>query len=323
MRGDYSFLEWPEYNFASRESDIAFKMFEELRHKNYKMIANIPVLISMLQQSAAMTGGDMNTINDMVNEMLADTRFRIKVAVDIKIGDQGVYQILKMHGETFLRTDLDSINCIAWKIDNPAKAMKMYVDDVEMLVPQGTPPKYIGVKEFDLPFTLKLNFCDQSGLAALDLNTFAPPTNDQLIETLAGHVRMITPILMEAFKTTEIKDSVGVIERPELPNEAALRAKMLKKVQEMQAIRASGDKNYTKGDYMSNINKMMEDIKKDVKLPSTENLLHFFFKLPFESSGPFVIKTRLDAKQLNPDLADKIVYGYLDIEITPDPAPLF
>ena len=306
-------------NAAGIYAKLADTLFRQLKkEKDYTLLRAIPFMISLNQEAQVLNGTDDGM--NFRGKLQLVGRFKLTTEMDIKMGKDGGYIIAHLKGESNMIYEVDPDDCLhivpAWKRSSNASnwnSISMKVINLEMISPKGTPPKYIGTQKYTSAFPkLKLNFCKQ-GTDSIYFQTFnpdpvmdgtwlivvpnTPPTHAPA--GLMGVDRMFMDI-------DDLQSEAQQLKAPPAMDEAALK--------EIQKISNDIQKNGVTADKMKRIQELTQksvQLAQEFSLP----LSNFKFVVNMKNKNPVLFDHRFDAKQINPALANDIVYGYFKIKL--------
>jgi hypothetical protein len=318
---------------------------QKLKQHDWKQLANIPYILSLLRDKALLAGGigednDLKNWFDLTSNYL--NNFHLSIDMDIKIGKDGGYELAHLKGETKITPDFvqDSNQCYRWVVieDKPKEtefankppfiwkqpvkkeSQKIEFDLLtnEIIAPSPLVPKYTGTRKYyALLKNLKMDFCNPDKDSIL-ITSFVPsPDSRAGVWTIPQSPPAPMGIMgMDHFFQDEEK-----MQELEESGEAQQGAEeMLKKGEELKAKMQALAAQMGNGKNKDNMSKYMELQKmvaqsQDIGNSSKVNpILYLSFQLPVENSDILVNK-KFDAKEINPKEAEVIVYGYYTIRI--------
>lgn len=308
----------PMYEAAALYGKLADTLMKQIkREKDYTLLSAVPFMVSLDRDSKLLLGSDDMSFFEKIQDL---GHFNLTIEMDAKMGKDGGYIIAHLKGISKMTYELDSTDCLhivpAWKENSNQgnwNSISMNVIALEMLLPKGTPPKYIGTKIYRSAFPkIKLNFCKQ-GADSVYFQTFNPdPGSDgtwlfvvpkaptqRVPAGLMGVDRMFCDI-------NDLEQEASKITAPPAMNEAALK--------EIQKISADIQKNGVTPEKMKKIQELTQKSvqqAQEVALP----ISNFKFVVNFQNKNSVLLNHSFDAKQINPQLNNEIVYGYFKIKL--------
>jgi len=305
--------------------DAFLKFYYHLKHKmieekDYSQIANIPLMLSLIGQSQLLENNYVLNFNTELDELRNFCHFKLTVDMDIKVGRDGGYVLTHLKGTAKVVTELDSVKCLKFVLDKEEQAkIKLDVIANEIIAP-GPHPVYIGSKigESPMPF-IDIHFCDEGndsiyvfrsvpkGGNGMWRNPGGPPLNIW-INSLDAQFQDSKQLAADAeAAASDYKNDPSKIDA--MKQEAnAMQAKLA-------AMRQSGKSPAMMAE---EIKKMMDKGEKATQQPVVR-LSQLKFPVKLFNYNKVLINERFDAKQINPDAAPVIVYGYLTIKLEHDP----
>ena len=310
------------YDLASLPRLVRDTLMKQLtKQKDYTMLSEVPLMVLMDKDYSLLSGNsDAEFLNDIIYSI---GRFKLTVEMDIKMGKDGGYIIAHLKGKSNMIFELDSTDCLHivpdWReslnsgLADKWNSVSMNVIALEMITPKGAPPKYIGTKTYRSTFPkIKLNFCRQGG-DSIYLQTFnpdpggygtwlyvipkAPP--QRVPSGLMGVDRIFMDI-------ADIENEAQQIKTPPPADEAALK--------EIERLAADIQKNGATAAKMKKIQDLTQKSMQQAQETSLP-LSNFKFAVSFQNKNAVLIDQTYDAKKINPQLAEEIVYGYFKIKL--------
>ncbi|MFI5185569.1 MAG: hypothetical protein ACHQF0_02525 [Chitinophagales bacterium] len=312
--------------------------YDKLRQHDWKQLANIPFMIGLLNQKFLLSGKESKAelidlfakMSDILNN------FRLKIDMDIKVGKEGGYELTHVKGETKIAIDFeqDSNQCYRWVAaeDQPKEIMeglkipvkkgsqKIDIDLLanQIIAPSPIVPVYAGTKKYyTLLKELKMDFCNPGNDTIL-LTSFIPSPEWSAGIWKIPHsppapmgINGLDHFFQDAEKMQELAESGQVQEGAE---EMKKQAEELKAKMETLAGQMG---NGTNKDKLNKYLELQKEITKSQDIGNSEKvspILYIAFQLATQNNDVLMHK-KYDAKEINPNEAGEIVYGYYTIDI--------
>jgi len=322
---------------------------DELRKDDWRQIANFPLILSMIRDEELMGNESEAKGVSYYNEVVKIINsFKLSVEMEIKIGVNNGYKLAHLKGECHIIPSFqqDSNQCYKWVVADESRqeygldghgfymAKELQTIDVNLLntgiVAQGRTPKYTGTKKYTIRLaSLSMDFC-HPGNDTIDLTGFTanPPTAGTWLWP-NGAVSTEGEVGMEQYfedvnaKKRFANDGEAQKAKDDLKTQAEkLRIQMEALKAQMSSGQAAappgGGSSSSPG---SNYEKMMEfkqQALSKIATPIIAKLLFLNFLLPVRNNDPVLVDKRFNAKEINPQEANVIVYGYYTIHIEND-----
>jgi hypothetical protein len=287
------------------------RLFKEY---DYKLLSEVPLMFRISKQMALLTG---SSDDGRLEELIYHTgHFKLTLEMDVKMGKNGGYIISHLKGVSKMIYEIDSVDCIHivpdWKANTASgitnwNSVTMTVKNLEMITPKGDPPVYIGTKNYiSLAPKLKLNFCRQP-----DDSVYLQGFNPDPIDKGIWRLPKVPPAKMGLMGADRIfcdiddlQNSTAQMQAPALDKQA---------LTEIEKLAADIHKNGVTADKM----KKIQSLQAKALQPASGmvlNAANFRFAVN-TAKDRILINQRFDAKQINPQLSEGVVYGYFTIQL--------
>lgn len=304
-----------------------------LSEHDWSQLANIPFIYGLERQHQLLGGHESDLIEKM-GKLL--NSFHLYIEMDIKIGKEGKgYQLTHLTGKTKIAPEFDFANdtCYHWVavedqpdmsfgFPQPKKktSQKVECDLItnEFVVP-GPRPVYVGTKKYyALLYGLKMDYC-HPGKDTILLSSFIPEPN---VNAGMWNIPMSPPQPMGTWQIEHMFQDVSTMKELAQSGKAKQQADIMKQqglkiAAQMKSIQAQmGNKKGTAS--LEDLHKIQDLAAKAMNLRNNENLapiLSIDFPLEIKNNTATLHDKRYDAKEINPEEAPAIIYGYYTIKV--------
>ncbi|MDE3184733.1 MAG: hypothetical protein KGM16_15045 [Bacteroidota bacterium] len=301
------------------------KLFHE---HDWSQLANIPFIFG-LERQRQLLGGQESDLTQKMTKLL--NSFILQIEMDVKEGTQGGYALAHLKGEEKITPEFDYDNdtCYRWVLikgnnnlgfpkKKPSQQIVCDLLDNELVGP-GPRPEYIGTKRYyTILYGLKMDYC-HAGKDSIFLSSFVPQPN-----ALAGtwRVPMSPPVPLGINDVDGLFQDVN--KRVELvrSGKAKQQAEIMKEQGEQIAAQMKAiQKKMGNGRSASNISdyqKIRDLATQAMSLGTNQNvapILYIDFPLQIQKLTTTLHNIRFDAKKINPQESEVIVYGYYTIKV--------
>ena len=314
---------------------------EELRKNDWRQIANIPLMLSMIRDAALVGGGNSSASDQFyANVENIVNGFRLKIDMDVKIGVNNGYKLAHLKGECHIIPSFqqDRNQCYKWVIADEgrqeygidghgfymAKAQQTFDATLvaTQIVAPGPMPTYTGTKKYIVQLAgLSMDFC-HPGNDTIDLSGFtANPPDAGTWLWPNGTVTNEGEIGMEQYfeDISAKKKFVDNGEAKKAKDDLRSQAEQLRV--QMEALKAQMTAGKPGASPGANYEKMMEfkqQALSKVAAPVIAKLVFLNFLIPVRNNDPVLVHAEFDAKKINPQEQKVIIYGYYRIDIEND-----
>jgi len=311
----------------------------EFNHDDWRQIGNIVMILQMIRDEALMGGQNDSKGMDYLSRLLKIINgFELTVEMDIKIGKDAAYKLAHLKGKCHIIPSFrqDSNQCYKWVVADENnrdilgfyKAKNLQSIDCDVLAiqivspPQAPRITYTGTKKYTAPLmSLSMDFC-HPGHDTIVLGGFVanPPAAGTWLYP-HGFVSAEGVTGMEQFfeDINAKKKMVDDGEAQKAQNDLRSQAEKLKA--RMEALRAQMGAAHSGAQAGANYEKMMELKDKmisQLSMPTASKLLYLDFLLPVKNNEPVLVHNVYDAKKINPQEQEAVIYGYYTIHIEND-----
>jgi hypothetical protein len=325
-------------SFKNMEGELLSLIDDNIRfyidaftHNDWRTIGNIPFILSLYQASGLLGGenADIQPYLDGLQKVI--NGFKLSIEMDVKIGKGGGYRIAHLKGDCHIIPDFqqDVNQCYKWVVadENKQSSLGFYMPrnipaidcqllDNEVITPPQAPKiTYIGTKKYTaLLQSLSMDFCNP-GHDTINLTGFMP--NPSTAGTwqipYAGPQNLGANGMEQYFEDVDAKKRFA--EDGEAQQEAeTMKQQGLELKKQMEALKA----RMSSGNGAANYEKIMELAGKARHLTTTPvaaKMIYLDFLLPVQNNSPVIVEKKFNAKDINPNISDIIVYGYYTIHI--------
>lgn len=302
-----------------------------LTHNDWRTIGNIPFIISLYREVELLGANDQDFDKYLARLQKIVNGFKLSIEMDIKIGQNGGYRLAHVKGDCHIMPYFiqDSNQCYKWVVadeDNPdhlgfyKPRLQQTIDcqliDNAFITPPNAPKiVYIGTRKYTSVLKeLSMDFCNP-GHDTIMLTGFTPnPASAGTFQIPYSPPQNIGIGGLESFF-----EDVMAKKRLAEDGEARQAAGDLKQQEEelkrqAEALRAQ----MNGGQGAVNYEKMKELLEKARGITTNAvvgKLMYVDFLLPVQNNNPVLVDKVYDAKEVNPKLAEAIVYGRYTVHI--------
>lgn len=300
---------------------------------DWSQLANIPIIFGLVKQYALL-GNKINDQEILSKVLKILNSFVLNIEMDIKVGkDDGGYMLTHLKGTAKIAPEfkLGADSCYEWvvtedkpdEIGQPLKKGSQKIElnllDNEVVTPQNA-PHYTGTKKYFTTLSqLKMDYC-HLGKDTILLGSFIPEPNP-----MAGtwiYPNDPQPVPAGIFSMEHYFQDINKMKQVAQSGEAQQQANILKEQAEKMATQmkalagqmngkrdASQIANYQK---MSDMMNQAREMTNNIKIAP---ITYIDFPLQIQNNTTVLVHKRYDAKEINPSMADKIVYGYFTVDV--------
>jgi len=304
-----------------------------LQEHDWSQLANIPFIYG-LERERQLLGTHESDILVRMGKLL--NSFHLNIEMDIKIGKEGKgYQLTHLTGKTKIAPEFDYDNdtCYRWVAieDQPnmaygfpqpnKKSSKKVECDIitnEFVAP-GPHPVYVGTKKYySLLYGLKMDYC-HPGKDTILLSSFIPEPD---VSAGMWNIPMSPPQPLGTWQIEHMFQDVSTMKELATSGKAKQQADIMKEqgmkiAEQMKSLQAQmGNKKGTTS--LEDLHKIQDLATKAMNLRNNENVapvLSIAFPLDIKNNTPTLHDKRYDAKEINPEEAPAIIYGYYTIKV--------
>jgi hypothetical protein len=306
-----------------------------LQEHDWSQLANVPFIYG-LERQREMMGAHESDIFERMGKLL--NSFHLSIDMDIKIGKENkAYQITHLTGKTKIAPEFDFANdtCYRWVAveDQPdmslgagfpqpkkkaSQKIECQIVTNEFVAP-GPRPVYAGTKNYYvLLYGLKMDYCHPGKDTILLSSFIAEP------DPSAGiwQIPMSPPQAMGTWQIEHMFQDVSTMKELAQSGKAKQQAEMMKQqgqqiAAQMKSIQAqmSNKKGIPN---MDQLHKIQDLAAKAINLSNNENvapILSIDFPLEIKNNTTTLQDKRYDAKEINPEEATAIIYGYYTVRV--------
>jgi len=304
-----------------------------LQEHDWSQLANIPFIYG-LERERLLLGGHESDVFEKIGKLV--NSFHLNIEMDIKVGKEGKgYQLTHLTGKTKIAPEFDYANdtCYRWVAieDQPSmtfgfpepnkKASQKVECDIvtnEMIAP-GPRPVYVGTKKYyALLYGLKMDYC-HPGKDTILLSSFIAEPN---VNAGMWNIPMSPPQPLGTWQIEHMFQDVSTMKELAQSGKAKQQADIMKEqgmkiAEQMKSIQAQmGNKKGTPS--LEDLHKIQDLAAKAMNLRNNENvapILSIDFPLEIKNNTATLQDKRYDAKEINPEEAPAIIYGYYTIKV--------
>lgn len=316
----------------------------KLNQHDWKQLANIPFIYSLIRQKALLGGDEDPDTKDLAQEIgEIFNRFYLNIDMDIKVGTGGGYELCHLKGKVKVAPDFVATEnqCFRWVVieDQPkllpfslggktftvkeqVKKMSQQIDvDLlanEIIAPSPLKPVYAGTRKYHTTLkNLSTDFCNPEKDSIL-LTSFIPSP-----KATSGlwNIPHSPPQPLGINGLDHFFQDVNKMQEEAQSGQAEAEAGDMKmKAEELRTKMEALKSQMGNGKNKDNLEKYIElqkiasqgqDLGSNNKVSP---ILSIGFQLPVEN-GDVMVNKKFDAKEINPRNAEAIVYGYYTIRI--------
>ena len=304
------------------------------KKREYKLIGTIPFMIRLQSDIFILTGGGVSESGALffgdryspkydLNDLLGFPHFELTVELDTKVGEKGSYTIAHLKSKSKIIVELDDKECIKFTLaKKEEEKIKADIITNEAIAP-GPHGIYVGTKTYTSQSPIfKIRFCKIDGVPegdSLYLSTFIPLAPDKGNWNVQGK---LAPLGINSadrlfINIDQLKNDAENI-KPEIDQKQLeeIKKKALEMAAKMKAMKANGNVDPSK---MGEMVKQMMDNTHAIVETNTSELMRIKLPLKVTNMDAIVINQRFDAREINPVIAQPIVYAYLTIKLTHTP----
>lgn len=301
-----------------------------VKDHDWSQLANIPFIIELAREYRLM-GGQLDDEQFVSQIYKVLNGFQLKIEMDIKVGKDNGYMIAHLKGKTKITPEFKygSDSCYEWvvaedapnSLGEPIKKGDQRIDvdvlDNEMILPKK--PTYTGTKKYWCVLgKLKMDYC-HPGMDSILLTGFNPDpvmNGTWIYPTISEPVRSgingLDHFFVDLALMQQLAESGALLKQTE-----AIQAQTLKlenQIKDMQANMRNSQGSSRSEDYQK-MNDMITQLRQLTANQTMGPVMYMYFPLQIQNNNTVLFNKRFDAKDINPGLADVVVYGYYTVDI--------
>jgi hypothetical protein len=304
------------------------------KKRDYRLMGSIPFMINLERTILNFTGGSDGANGEIFfgdkyhpkydyKTLIGFPHFKLTVELDVKTGANGSYVISHLKGSSKVNAELDDKECVKFTLAKKEEGKiktTLITNEAISPSPHGI---YVGTKTYTSQSPIfKIRFCEIEGQPqgdSLYLSTFVPLSPDKGNWNVQG--RMAPTGINQAdrlfINVNELKNDVQNI-KPEFDQKQLedIQKNALEMAGKIKAMQAAGNVDPAK---MGAMVKQLMNNSNSVVETQTSELMRIRLPLKVTNMDPVLINQRFDAKEINPSMANAIVYAYLTIKLQHDP----
>ena len=304
-----------------------------LMEHDWSQLANVPFLFG-LEREEQLLGAQESDFIERMGKLL--NSFHLSIDMDIKIGKENkAYQITHLTGKTKIAPEFDFANdtCYRWVAveDQPdmslgfpqpkkkaSQKIECQIETNEFVAP-GPHPVYAGTKNYyALLYGLKMDYCHPGKDTILLSSFIAEPGPSAGI----WQIPMSPPQALGTWQIEHMFQDVSTMKELVQSGKAKQQAETMKQQGEqiaaqMKSIQAQMS-NKKGMPNLDQLHKIQDLAAKAITLGNNENLapiLRIDFPLEIKNNTATLHDKRYDAKEINPEEAPAIIYGYYTVKV--------
>ena len=325
-RMEISELALPLQNFYDTLTTLLFK------DHDYRLIRMIPFTVGLLSNIKGLEAYAFDAPENPVHtfkpkysaeDLLGFPRFELTVELDTKIGEKGSYTIAHLKSKSKVIVELDDKECMKFTLaKKEEEKIKADIITNEAIAP-GPHGVYVGTKTYTSQSPIfKIRFCKIDAMPegdSLYLSTFVPLAPDKGNWNIQGN---LAPLGINSadrlfINIDQLKNDAQNI-KPDIDQKQLeeIKKKAMDMAAKMNAMKAKGNFDPSKMGEM--VKQMMNNTHAIVETKTSE-LMRIKLPLKVKNMDKMLINQRFDAKEINPSVAQPIVYAYLTIKLEHTP----
>jgi hypothetical protein len=302
-----------------------------VKDHDWLQLANIPFILSLSRQYTLLTGQEMEG-TDQTKLFKVLNSFQLNIEMDIKVGKEGGYMLTHLKGKAKIAPEFayNEDSCYQWVITEdkpnslgePIKKADQKIDvdllSNEVIYPKER-PTYTGTKKYwTMLQQLKMDYC-HPGKDTILLTGFipTPPSGGTWIyphmpQPVPAGINSLDHYFQDINKIKELAESGKAQQQAAVAKEQAEKLiAQMKGLQQQMGNRRDASQ-------IANFQKMQNLATQTRQLFSNQNIApisYIDFPLQIQNNTPTLFNKKFDAKEIDPKLANIIVYGYYTIDI--------
>ncbi len=311
---------------------LTMLLFEK---KDYSLMRTIPAMMGLYQSIImfldvrdSQTGAILFDMDGYVpkhniQELIGFPNFELTVELDTKIGEKGSYTIAHLKSKSKVIVELDDKECVKFSLANKEED-KIKADIITNEAISPSPHGiYVGTKTYTSQSPIfKIRFCPMEGVPTGDsiyLSTFVPLAPDKGNWNVQGKLAPLGINQADRLfiNIDELKNDAQNI-KPEADQKQLddIKKNSLEMADKIKAMQAAGNLDPMK---MAEMVKQMMSNSTAVVETQTSELMRIRLPLKVTNKDKILINQRFDAKAINPQISQPIVYAYLTIKLVHKP----
>ncbi|HVU57562.1 MAG TPA: hypothetical protein VHD83_21010 [Puia sp.] len=336
---EWELLSGSETAFSSIQPELAGLIkrnidfyFDAFKHNDWRTIGNIPFILSLYREEGMFNEGNDQDFQEYLPQLQKICNgFKLSIEMDIKIGQNGGYRLAHVKGDCHIMPYFmqDSNQCYKWVVADEDNldglgfykpSQKQTIDcqliNNELIVPPNAPkPVYIGTRKYTTELrSLSMDFC-HPGHDTIMLTGFTP--NPKTAGTF--QLPYVPPQNMGLGGLESFFEDVMAKKRLAEDGEARQAAGEVKEQGEDLKRQAEAlQAQMGKGHDAATLEKLRELAGKARGMTTNAvvgKLMYLDFLLPVQNNNSVLIDKVYDAKEVNPKLAEVVVYGRYTVHI--------
>lgn len=291
-----------------------------LVNKEYMQLANFAYYFGILRQYALM-GGEVNA-DEVINKFNEANHFTLSVDMNIKMGKDRGYAIAHVKGSTAVVATPDSSKCLKFSLAKEEKnLLKLDIIENKVIGP-GPVPVYADVMKAESPLPVfSFHFCTNEGPDTIYVSHFVPANGAQGLWTLPNGQR--APLFLNGLDGSFTNHRQLAEDAKDAAAEAGTDQQQLVKMQsdaeEIQRKLAALQKAGKSPMEIAGEIKKLQGMNEGVRQMGFQKLADLKIPVKLQAGEEILFKEKLDAKKINPEESNLIVYGDLIIQLRYDP----
>jgi hypothetical protein len=304
------------------------------KKRDFRFLGSLPLILSLEKEAmcfSAFNNVDVGFFYLNTNyqppysaqDVLDFTHFKLTVELDVKTGDNGSYTISHLKGSAKVIVDMDDKECIKFSLSKKEEGklkLKIITNEAISPYPHGI---YVGTQTYTSQSPIfKIRFCKVEGEPdgdSLYLSSFVPLAPDKGNWNVQG--RMVPTGINQAdrlfININELKnDAQNISPGVDQQKLEDIKRNSLEMAARLRAMQAAGNTDPAK---MAEMVKQMMNNSNSVVETKTSEMMRIRLPLKVTNMDRVLVKQRFDAKEINTQMTNAIVYAYLTIKLQHDP----
>jgi hypothetical protein len=301
-----------------------------VKEHDWSQLANIPFILSLLREyellGAPEKDADITQLYQLLNS------FYLNIEMEIKVGKEGGYMLTHLKGKTKIAPEFNygADSCYRWVVveDNPNKlglpvkksSQKINMDLLTNEMIARVAPKYSGTKKYWCSLQgLKMDYCHPGNDTILLTGFIADPNPmagtwiyPGAPKPVPAGINGLDHFFQDINKMKELAQSGKARQQADIA-----KANAEKLMAQMKAVQAQMSNKHD-ASQIANYHKIQDLAAQGRQLFSSENsapVLYIDFPLQIQNNTTTLFNKRFDAKEINPETTEAVVYGYYTIHI--------
>lgn len=316
--------------FMAGAAEEMFRFYEEwsdklLKERDFSQIPNIPFMLLTYRQSVLL-GHDQSSEQRDMNDLINFNRFKLTIDLRTRVGKGSAFQTLHFHGQGYLLAVFDSTDCVRWVPwgwhDNENSGLPVTLLEAVWQQPDIS-ISYEGTRDFYMRSLLfRMHRCDSGDRDTLIATGFSPAPGKQANWIVNGTRIGFTGMFgdpMQLFRnslTSGVEAYAGAKTGSLYNSVNQQHAGMQSFMQNAQNRPAPSHDPLQRAKQAYDLYRQGEDVNRGFSNMITQ----VPFVVTLRNNGTVLLDRQFDAKEMNPPLAEAIVYG--DLHIRLEHAPL-